>query len=71
MAPPKPDACECCGEKITKLFSDHDHVTKKFRGWLCHSCNRALGGFSDSVDILKKAIIYLKRHEERLNETNT
>ena len=50
---------------------DHCHDTETFRGWLCHSCNRALGGFSDSVDILKKAIIYLKKHKEKINETGT
>jgi len=50
---------------------DHCHDTETFRGWLCHSCNRALGGFSDNVDILKKAIIYLKKHRETLNETDT
>ena len=50
---------------------DHCHDTETFRGWLCHSCNRALGGFSDNVDILKKAIIYLKKHREKLNETDT
>jgi hypothetical protein len=50
---------------------DHCHDTETFRGWLCHSCNRALGGFSDSVDILKKAIIYLKKHKEKIDETST
>ena len=50
---------------------DHCHDTETFRGWLCHSCNRSLGGFADSIDILKKAIIYLKKHKEKLNETST
>ena len=50
---------------------DHCHDTETFRGWLCHSCNRALGGFNDSIDILNKAIIYLRKHKERLDETNT
>lgn len=39
---------------------DHCHETEKFRGWLCHKCNRSLGGFDDSVDILNRAIAYLK-----------
>ena len=39
---------------------DHDHKTKKFRGWLCHKCNRALGHFNDDEKILLKAIKYLK-----------
>jgi hypothetical protein len=39
---------------------DHCHETDAFRGWLCHKCNRSLGGFDDSVDILSRAIKYLK-----------
>ena len=58
MAPPKPDACQCSGEKITKLFSDHDHVTKKFRGWLCQSCNLGLGQLGDSLEGVMKAVRY-------------
>lgn len=26
-------------ECVRKLYLDHDHVTRKFRGWLCPSCN--------------------------------
>tara|TARA_R100001443_G_C3362132_1_gene179252 strand:+ start:3820 stop:4260 length:441 start_codon:yes stop_codon:yes gene_type:complete len=59
------------GQKNGAWVLDHCHDTSTFRGWLCHSCNRALGGFSDSVDILKKAIIYLEKHMEKINETNT
>lgn len=40
---------------------DHDHETNKFRGWLCHKCNRALGVFNDDYKILLKAVDYLKR----------
>ena len=50
---------------------DHCHDTSTFRGWLCHSCNRSLGGFNDSLDILRNAMIYIKEHMEKLNETNT
>ena len=45
---------------------DHCHDTHTFRGWLCHSCNRALGGFNDSVITLERAIQYLKNHKEKL-----
>ena len=51
---------------------DHCHETEAFRGWLCHKCNRSLGGFDDSVEILNRAISYLKgelnenaRHPDR------
>jgi hypothetical protein len=39
---------------------DHCHITDTFRGWLCHKCNRSLGGFNDSVETLQRAISYLK-----------
>lgn len=39
---------------------DHNHSSGKIRGWLCHSCNRALGGFKDDEETLRRAVIYLK-----------
>ncbi len=39
---------------------DHCHETESFRGWLCHKCNRALGGFDDSPEMLGRAMTYLK-----------
>ena len=39
---------------------DHCHETETFRGWLCHKCNRALGGFDDCIEILGRAITYLE-----------
>lgn len=46
------------GEK--KLAVDHDHDTGKVRGLLCENCNRSLGMMRDSVELLGKAIVYLK-----------
>ena len=40
---------------------DHCHKTKKIRGILCGSCNRALGLFQDNIKLLKKAINYLQQ----------
>jgi len=48
------------GGRAGSWVLDHDHNTDKFRGWLCHSCNRALGGFNDNVPRLKKAIKYIR-----------
>lgn len=64
---PKPAVCDLCAKanKSGKsLHNDHDHITKKFRGWLCTRCNLSLGYFSDSIQGLERAIAYLKRAEE-------
>ena len=39
---------------------DHNHDTDEFRGWLCHSCNRALGCFNDDVPRMQRAIKYIR-----------
>lgn len=52
----------CLGSEVGgkgRWHIDHDHLTGKFRGLLCHNCNIALGNFKDSVTILKNAINYL------------
>jgi hypothetical protein len=54
---------ECAGEggkKVGTWCCDHNHITGAFRGWLCHSCNRALGNFKDRTDLLENALGYLK-----------
>lgn len=40
---------------------DHDHVTDKVRGLLCHHCNTALGKMRDSPRLLRRAAAYLER----------
>lgn len=54
----KPEHCEVCGKKGIICF-DHDHVTGKFRGWICNRCNVALGQVKDNIDTLHKLINYL------------
>ena len=39
---------------------DHCHESEAFRGWLCHKCNRSLGGFDDDIEMLKRAMKYLE-----------
>lgn len=39
---------------------DHDHDSGKFRGLLCLLCNRGLGVFWDSVEMLERAVQYLE-----------
>jgi len=62
--------CGICGEKEnrhtlqTRLVIDHDHVTGKFRGLLCHNCNVSLGLMRDNIELLERAIAYLKVSQE-------
>lgn len=65
-APPKPDACECCGRTAEDpqrgdLVLDHDHDTDTFRGWICERCNIGIGKLGDTIEGLKNAIRYLER----------
>ena len=52
--------CGCCG-RIDKLFLDHDHSTKEFRGWICRNCNSGIGLLGDCPDGLRQALAYLER----------
>jgi hypothetical protein len=69
------EKCDICGgnevtgstnnkhlSKTYNLVMDHDHKTGKFRGMLCNLCNRGLGNFKDNIDVLEKAIEYLKKN---------
>lgn len=48
-----------------RLFADHKHSQVPVsRGLLCDSCNRALGLFKDSVNILRSAVLYLEKFSD-------
>ena len=71
--PKETHICPICEKNVTEIQGnswclDHDHKTKKFRGWLCHKCNRALGNFEDNIELLKRAIEYIKK--DRNDDTN-
>ena len=47
---------ECKGEgskRSSAFVLDHCHTTGKFRGWLCHSCNRTVGAVEKLKDVRK------------------
>lgn len=48
--------------RVRKLVIDHDHKTGKIRGLLCGPCNRALGGFSEQMETILAAIVYLNKY---------
>lgn len=61
--------CEICGQ-VCKTCFDHDHITGKFRGWLCLQCNTALGLLQDNpirAELLRDYIVknYLKNEIEK------
>jgi len=47
-----------------RLAVDHDHKTGKIRGLLCGKCNKGIGLFKDSIELMRKAINYLDKKQE-------
>jgi hypothetical protein len=66
------NTCAICDTKenvskkgsIFSLGVDHNHVSGKNRGLLCHRCNSGIGHLKDSILLLKKAIKYLSFYEK-------
>jgi hypothetical protein len=62
--------CAVCGKEETALYKlnvrqlsvDHNHKTGKPRELLCANCNHVLGFSNENIEILQKAINYLKKH---------
>lgn len=58
--------CAVCGSVLDlakNTHQDHCHVTNSPRGILCSNCNTALGLFKDSLELLLKAVSYLKSYQ--------
>ena len=59
--------CAICGKELdlsrgTRFTClDHDHNTGKIRQILCHNCNKGLGHFFESEEIMLSAIEYLRK----------
>ena len=61
------NSCYICGLQASEcpksvLHVDHDHRTGKVRKLLCQNCNTGLGKFKDDIELLQKAIDYLKNN---------
>lgn len=58
--------CAICNNPPTgfkkSLCLDHCHDTIKIRGLLCDNCNAGLGKFKDNIEVLTKAVEYLRKH---------
>jgi len=57
--------CPICTRMFTiankqSVNLDHDHETGEIRGWICGSCNTAVGKLEDDISILARAIIWIK-----------
>jgi hypothetical protein len=60
------ERCAICRAKTPRVknrhwHTDHCHNSKKIRGILCHPCNTGLGLFGDDVEVLSRAVQYLRR----------
>lgn len=51
------------GKTPLRLAVDHDHRTGLVRELLCADCNRALGCLGEDIEIAKRLLAYLKKHQ--------
>jgi hypothetical protein len=58
----KTAVCAVCSTD-QNIHIDHDHATGKIRGFLCGSCNRALGMLQDDWHRIIKLVTYLHPRE--------
>ena len=55
--------CEICKHEDL-LVVDHNHASGKLRGFICSSCNSALGYAKEDKQILEHLIKYLDKYEK-------
>lgn len=63
------DSCGICNKPLEweARHLDHCHKTGKIRGILCGTCNRGLGAFYDNVESLDRAINWLRKHNDQID----
>lgn len=54
------NGCPICGSYELTPHIDHNHTTGKIRKMLCALCNKGLGLFRDSPELLRQAAFYLE-----------
>lgn len=66
--------CAICGirfpplsKREKRIVVDHNHLTGEVRGLLCGQCNSAVGMAKESVYIVERLLLYLKKHEQTSN----
>jgi hypothetical protein len=52
------------GGRGERWHIDHDHVTGRTRGLLCHQCNVGIGNLRDDPEIIKAAARYVTEHRQ-------
>lgn len=60
------DTCAICRAPLDVVRVDHDHVSGRARGLLCHACNIGLGWFRDRPDLLREAANYIEYDTVRI-----
>ena len=62
------NCCLCCNRQVDTLYVDHDHITGKIRGLICHKCNIGIGLLGDTLDSVLNAVAYLSKTDEEDQE---
>jgi hypothetical protein len=50
--------CALCSTPLARFHVDHNHLTGRVRGLLCHRCNIVIGGW-DNPDFRTRALAYM------------
>ena len=63
---PDGTVCDICKKPPSpgnSIVFDHCHLTNKFRGYCCNSCNRSIGMLGDNIDGMIKVLNYLVKND--------